>query len=57
MIKNKKVEIKTRIVNGKIDVVVTDGKTEFYRDEKNEQTIAIANSIYFAAKYEDKKEG
>ncbi len=50
MIKNKKVDIK----NDNGYVVVTDGKTEFYRAEKTRQTVAIANSIYFAEKYEDK---
>ena len=41
-----------KIDNG--DVVVTDGKREFYRAKKTKQTVAIANSIYFAEKYEDK---
>ncbi len=33
------------------DVVVTDGKTEYFRKLKTKQTIAIANAIYFAEKY------
>ena len=48
MIKNKKVDIK----NDKDDVIVTDGKIEFYRAKKTEQTIGIANCIYFATKYQ-----
>ena len=50
MIKNKKVDIK----NDNGDVVVTDGKVEFYRAKKTERTVAIANDIYFASKYEEK---
>lgn len=50
MIKNKKVDIK--LDNG--DVLVTDGKTEFYRAKKTEQNINIANSIYFTEKYQEK---
>lgn len=46
-IKNSKVEIKT---DGN-DVVVIDGKTEYFRKLKTEQTVAIANDIYFAEKY------
>lgn len=46
-IKNPNVDIKT---DGN-DVVVTDGKTEYFRKPKSEQTIAIANDIYFAEKY------
>ena len=52
MIKNKKVDIK----NDNGFVVVTDGKTEFYRAIKTSKTISIANAIYFAKKYEDVKE-
>lgn len=48
-IKNKKVDIK----NDNGDVVVTDGKTEFYRAIKSKQTISIANDIYWATKYEE----
>lgn len=32
------------------DIVVTDGKTEYFRKSKTEQTVAIANDIYFAEK-------
>lgn len=46
-IKNPNVDIKT---DGK-DVVVTDEKTEYFRKPKSEQTVAIANDIYFAGKY------
>lgn len=49
-IKNKRVGIK----NDNGYVVVTDGKTEFYRAIKSKQTIAIANSIYFAEKYNNR---
>jgi hypothetical protein len=48
-IKNKKVDIK----NDNGDVVVTDGKTEYYRANKSTQTISIANSIYWSVKYEE----
>jgi hypothetical protein len=51
--KNKNVDIK----NDNGDVVVTDGKTEFYRAKKTEQTISIANCIYFANKYEGIENG
>lgn len=43
-IKNPNVDIKT---DGN-DVVVTDGKIEYFRKPKTEQTVAIANDIYFA---------
>lgn len=46
-IKNLKVEIKT---DGN-DVVVTDEKKEYFWKTKSEQTVAIANDIYFAEKY------
>ena len=46
-IKNPNVVIKT---DGN-DVVVTDGKTEYFRKPKSKQTVAIANDIYFAEKY------
>ena len=46
-IKNPNVDIKT---DGN-DIVVTDGKTEYFRKLKTEQTIYIANCIYFAEKY------
>lgn len=46
-IKNPNVDIKT---NGN-DIVVTDGKTEYFRKTKTVQTVAIANDIYFAEKY------
>lgn len=44
---NKNVEIKT---DGE-DVIVTDGKTEYFRKPKAKQTISIANDIYFSVKY------
>lgn len=40
-----------KIITYKNDVVVTDGKKEYFRKPKNKQTIAIANDIYFAIKY------
>lgn len=46
-IKNPNVDIK---ICGN-DVVVTDGKTEYFRKLKSRQTVAIANDIYFAEKY------
>lgn len=46
-IKNPNVDIKT---DGN-DVVVTDGKTEYFRKPKTKQTVTIANDIYFAEKY------
>ena len=46
-IKNPNVDIKK---DGN-DVVVTDGKTEYFRKPKTEQTVAIANTVYFAEKY------
>lgn len=46
-VKNPNVDIKT---DGK-DIVVTDGKTEYFRKPKTKQTVVIANSIYFAEKY------
>lgn len=46
-IKNPNVDIKT----DEKDVVVTDGKIEYFRKTKSDQTIAIANDIYFAEKY------
>lgn len=48
-IKNSNVNIKT---DGN-DVVVTDGKREYFRKPKTEQTISIANDIYFAEKYRE----
>lgn len=44
---NKKADIFTD--NGR--VVVTDGKSEIFREPRNKQTISIANSIYMSAKY------
>lgn len=49
MVKNSKVEIKS----DKGDVVVTDGKVEFYRANKTKQTKAIAVDIYFYHKYQE----
>ena len=46
-IKNPKVDFKTDGNN----VIVTDGKTEYFRKPKTKQTVAIANDIYFAEKY------
>ena len=46
-IKNLNVDIK---IDGN-DVVVADGKTEYFRKLKSRQTVAIANDIYFAEKY------
>lgn len=46
-IKNPNVDIKT----DENDVVITDGKIEYFRKHKTEQTVAIANDIYFAEKY------
>ena len=46
---NKNVDIK----NDNGDVVVTDGKKEFYRAFKTRQTVSIANSIYWGVKYEE----
>ena len=46
-IKNPNVDIK---ICGN-DVVVTDGKTEYFQKLKSRQTVAIANDIYFAEKY------
>lgn len=46
-IKNPNVDIK---ICGN-DVVVADGKTEYFRKLKSRQTVAIANDIYFAEKY------
>lgn len=46
-VKNQNVDIKT---DGN-DVVVTDGIIEYFRKSKTEQTVAIANDIYFAEKY------
>lgn len=43
----KDIEIKT---DGE-DVIVTDGKIEYFRKPKTKQTISIANDIYFAVKY------
>ena len=48
-IKNSSTDIKT---DGN-DVVVTDGKTEYFRKTKSDQTVAIANDIYFAEKYRE----
>ena len=46
-IKNSSVDIKT---DGN-DIVVTDGKIEYFRKPKTQQAVAIANDIYFAKKY------
>lgn len=46
-IKNPNVDIK---VEGN-DVIVTDGKKEYFRKLKTKQTVVIANAIYFAEKY------
>ncbi len=46
-IKNPNVDIKT---DGD-DVIVADGKAEYFRKPKTKQTIAIANAIYFSEKY------
>lgn len=46
-IKNPNVDIKTDGTN----IVVTDGKTEYFRKLKTKQTVAIANDIYFVEKY------
>lgn len=43
----KNIEIKT----DRNDVVVTDGRKEYFRKPKTKQTIAIANDIYFTVKY------
>lgn len=43
----KNIEIKT---DGN-DIIITDGKKEYFRKPKTKQTIAIANDIYFAVKY------
>lgn len=48
-LKKPNVDIKT---DGN-DVVVTDGKTEYFRKTKSDQTVAIANDIYFAVKYRE----
>lgn len=48
-IKNPKVDIK---IDGN-DVVITDGKIEYFRKTKTEQTVAFANDIYFAEKYRE----
>lgn len=46
-IKNPNVDIK---VEGN-DVIVADGKKEYFRKSKTKQTVVIANAIYFAEKY------
>lgn len=46
-IKNPNVDIKTDGNN----IVITDGKTEYFRKLKTKQTVAIANDIYFVEKY------
>ncbi len=46
-IRNPNVDIRT---DGN-DIIVTDGKTEYFRKPKMNQTVAIANDIYFAEKY------
>ena len=51
-IKNPNVDIK---ICGN-DVVVADGKTEYFRKLKTNQTVAIAHDIYFAEKYMDLEE-
>lgn len=51
-IKNPNVDIKT---DGN-DIIVTDGKTEYFRKPKTNQTVAIAHDIYFAEKYMDLEE-
>lgn len=48
-LKKPNVDIKT---DGN-DVVVTYGKTEYFRKTKSDQTVAIANDIYFAVKYRE----
>jgi hypothetical protein len=48
-IKNPKVDI---ITDGR-DVVVTDGVREYFRKPKNQQTVYVANCIYFAEKYNE----
>ena len=50
-IKNPNVDIK---ICGN-DVVVADGKTEYFRKLKSRQTVAIANDIYFAEKKDRKR--
>ena len=47
-------------MNNKIDIkmvgneiVVTDGKTEFFRRQKTKQTLSIAHDIYMYYKYKD----
>lgn len=46
---NKSVEIK----RDKNDVIVIDNGNEVFRRVATKQTIAIANDIYFAHKYEN----
>lgn len=46
-IKNPNIDIKT---DGN-DIIVTDGKVEYFKKPKTKQTVAIANDIYFAEKY------
>lgn len=48
---NKNIDIK---IDGN-DVIVTDGKQEYFRMPKTEQTVSIANSIYMYHKYSDEK--
>ena len=37
-------------------VIVTDGKKEIFRAEKNKQTITLAHAIYMGTKYGDCQE-
>lgn len=46
-IRNPNVDIKVE----RNDVIMTDGKKEYFRKPKTKQTVVIANAIYFAEKY------
>ncbi len=48
-IKNPNVDIKT---DGN-DVVMTNGKTEYFRKTKSDQTVAIANDAIECSSYEE----
>ena len=37
--------------NRRQDIVVTDGKNEYFRKQKTKQTISIENDFYFAEIY------
>ena len=50
MRKGNSVELK----NDGADVIVTANNKEVFRKPKTDQTVAIANEIYFAYKYENK---